>query len=112
VIRHIPHSVPALESLNLPPVIEKMTDLSRGLILFTGETGSGKSTSLAAFVDKINKKYHKHIVTIEDPIEYVYTPNKSIIDQREIKTDAIDFQTALNGVFRQTAFYLKIMLII
>tara|TARA_B100001248_G_scaffold260334_1_gene248289 strand:+ start:14667 stop:15902 length:1236 start_codon:yes stop_codon:yes gene_type:complete len=101
VIRNIPFKIPALKSLQLPSVIEKLTDLDRGLILFTGETGSGKSTSLAAFVDSINHKYYKHIITIEDPIEYLIPDDKSIITQREVGVDTINFSEALRASLRQ-----------
>ncbi len=101
VIRNIPYHIPSLGELCLPPTIEKLTDLDRGLILFTGETGSGKSTSLAAFVNTINKKYQKHIITIEDPIEYLIPDHKSVITQREVGVDTAGFQAALRASLRQ-----------
>lgn len=101
VIRNIPYQIPKLKDLHLPNVIEGLTDLDRGLVLFTGETGSGKSTSLASFVDRINDKYSKHIVTIEDPIEYLIPDNKSIITQREVGVDTRGFQSALRASLRQ-----------
>ncbi len=101
VIRNIPYHIPSLSELHLPKIIEKLTDLDRGLILFTGETGSGKSTSLASFVNAINKKYQKHIITIEDPIEYLVPDHKSVITQREVGVDTSGFHEALRASLRQ-----------
>jgi twitching motility protein PilT len=101
VFRLIPFEVESFEALGLPSVVETLGDKPHGLILITGPTGSGKSTTLAAIVDKINATYHKHILTIEDPIEYLHRHKKSLINQREIGADTDDFQQALRHVLRQ-----------
>ena len=99
--RAIPRTVPALTSLNLPAVVATFTDLPRGLVLVTGETGSGKSTTLAAMIDAMNHKYAYHVVTLEDPIEYELTPDKSVIEQREVGSDVPTFASGLRHVLRQ-----------
>jgi twitching motility protein PilT len=99
--RVIPNQIPVLEDLNLPPIAKGLTDLPRGLVLVTGHTGSGKSTTLAAMVGVINKKYKKRIVTLEDPIEYLLENDKSMIEQREIGADCPDFASGLRHVLRQ-----------
>ena len=99
--RAIPNVVPALESLNLPPVVSSFTDMPRGLVLVTGETGAGKSTTLASMIDAINHKYGLHIITLEDPVEYELTPDKCIIEQRELGMDVPDFASGLRHVLRQ-----------
>ena len=101
VIRVIPDSVPKLMDLNLPPVIEKMTGFERGLILVTGVTGSGKSTTLAAIIDHINETQKRHIITIEDPIEYFMRDRRSIVTQRELGADTLTFSKALRAALRQ-----------
>ena len=101
VIRYIPSRVPLLEELNLPTVINKIPTLERGLVLVTGATGSGKSTTLAAIVDHINRNRGAHIITVEDPIEYLIKDRKSIISQVEIGTDAMSFASALRAGLRQ-----------
>ncbi|MCI5072825.1 type IV pilus twitching motility protein PilT [bacterium] len=101
VIRSIPFDVPDLESLGLPEVIKNLCDKHRGLVLFTGATGSGKSTSLAAMIKKINQTRSGHILTIEDPIEYLIKDEKCIINQREIGLDTDSFSTALRASLRQ-----------
>ncbi|MGE4232314.1 MAG: type IV pilus twitching motility protein PilT [Bacteriovoracia bacterium] len=101
VIRMIPLTVPSLESLGLPTVLSELTSRERGLVLITGATGTGKSTTLAALVNKINEKQHLHIVTIEDPIEFVHRDVKSSICQREIGTDAHTMREALESALRQ-----------
>jgi twitching motility protein PilT len=101
VIRALPRRVPALASLDLPPGIEALSRLPRGLVLIGGATGSGKSTTLAAIVDDINRREAKHIITVEDPIEFEHTNQKSIIQQIEIGIDAPDFPTALRSALRQ-----------
>jgi len=101
VIRNIPFVVPKFKDLDLPQVIEKIANAERGLILVTGITGSGKSTTLAAVIDHINRHRNKHIITIEDPIEYLIRDRKSIISQREIGTDALSFKDALRAALRQ-----------
>jgi twitching motility protein PilT len=101
VFRAIPFDIKGLEELLLPPVIKKMAMASRGLILVTGATGSGKSTTLAAIIDYINANRKSHIVTIEDPIEFLHRDKKSIINQREVGSDTEGFQTALKSALRQ-----------
>ncbi len=101
VFRGIPMIIPSIESLELPPVIGTLCDLKRGLVLITGPTGSGKTTTLAAMINQINKKYKKHILTIEDPVEFVYKDEKSIINQRSIGQDAITFSDALRAALRE-----------
>lgn len=100
-LRIIPNVVLSLEELNLPPILDSFTDRQQGFFLCVGPVGQGKSTTLASMVNRINEKRPDHIVTIEDPIEYVYTPQKALIDQREIGIDSEDFDSALNAVFRQ-----------
>lgn len=100
-LRLIPKVVRAIEELGLPPILEKFTEHSQGFVIITGPTGSGKSTTLAAMVDKINKEQRKHIVTIEDPIEYVFEHGKSIVSQREIGTDSDSFSRALCSALRE-----------
>lgn len=100
-LRAIPVSIKSLESLNLPPVIGELASKSRGLVLVTGITGSGKTTTLAAMIEHINQRKQVKVVTIEDPIEYLFRDNKSFISQREVGTDTNDFTTALRHVLRQ-----------
>ena len=100
-LRIMGSSVPTLESLDLPEVIRSLADQPRGLVLVTGPTGSGKSTTLAAMIDYINRTRAEHILTIEDPIEYVYTPDKSTIHQREIGRDVDSFAGALRSALRE-----------
>ncbi len=99
--RVISSEIPELESLHLPEVIAELTELPRGLVLVTGPTGSGKSTTLAAMINTINKKYRKRIITMEDPIEYMFTNDKSMIEQREIGDDSHSFQDSLKHALRQ-----------
>lgn len=94
-------TVPTLESLDLPEVIRSLAEQPRGLVLVTGPTGSGKSTTLAAMIDYINRNRAEHILTIEDPIEFVYTPDKSTIHQREIGRDVDSFEGALRSALRE-----------
>lgn len=94
-------TVPTLESLDLPEVIRSLAEQPRGLVLVTGPTGSGKSTTLAAMIDYINRNRAEHILTIEDPIEFVYTPDKSTIHQREIGRDVDSFADALRSALRE-----------
>jgi twitching motility protein PilT len=101
VMRAIPHEIKTVEQLQLPPVIGELADEERGIILVTGTTGSGKSTTLAAMIDRINAVQHKHIVTVEDPIEFLHTDKRSIINQREIGQDTGSFKRALRRVLRQ-----------
>jgi twitching motility protein PilT len=100
-LRLIPNVIRTYDELNLPPILESFTQRSQGFFLCVGPVGQGKSTTLAAMVNTINKTRSEHIVTIEDPIEYVYVEEKSLIDQREIGIDSKSFETALNAVFRQ-----------
>ena len=101
VFRIIPNNVPSVEDLNLPGILKDMMENPRGMILVTGPTGSGKSTTLAAMIDYFNKNEYGHILTIEDPIEFVHKPNKSVISQREVKRDTKDFKNALRSALRE-----------
>ncbi len=100
-MRQIPNKIRTLQELGLPPILESFTQRPQGFFLCVGPVGQGKSTTLAAMIEMINQTRAEHIVTIEDPIEYIYTPQKSLIDQREIGIDTETFQTALNSAFRQ-----------
>lgn len=100
-IRLLNNHIPKLEELNMPPVLKSLADQPRGLILVTGPTGSGKSTTLAAMIDYINQQRAEHIITIEDPIEYVYTSGMSLIHQREIGVDSKSFAASLRSALRQ-----------
>lgn len=100
-LRLIPNVIRSFEELNLPPILESFTQRPQGFFLCVGPVGQGKSTTLAAMVNRINQTRSEHIVTIEDPIEYVYKEEKSLIDQREVGLDTISFQSALNAAFRQ-----------
>ena len=101
VMRAIPHEIPPFDTLGLPPVIPSLAELRRGLVLVTGPTGSGKSTTLASLVNIINQTKPLHIVTIEDPIEFLHTHNRSIVNQREVGSDTKSFAEALRHVLRQ-----------
>lgn len=101
VFRLIPFRIRTIDELKLPPVTKRLAALPRGLILVTGPTGSGKSTSLAAMINEINESTRKHIITIEDPIEYVHEDKRSILNQRELGTDTKSFSEALRHVMRQ-----------
>jgi twitching motility protein PilT len=101
VCRAIPYSIRTIEELNLPDVIRKLAEEERGIVLLTGTTGSGKSTTLAAMIDHINQNMPKHVVTIEDPIEYLHRDRKSVINQREVGLDTTSFKRALRRVLRQ-----------
>ena len=107
-LRLIPKQIKSLSELNLPPVLEDFTRKQQGFFLAVGPMGHGKSTTLAAMIDIINRNKAEHIVTIEDPIEYVFEKKKAVIDQREVRTDTKDFQTALVSSFRQDADVLMI----
>jgi len=100
-MRLIPNQIRSIEELGLPPVLNKFTSYPRGLVLVTGPTGSGKSTTLAALVNKINEERAAHIITIEDPIEYTHQSRKSVIVQREVHYDTYSFSTALRSSLRE-----------
>ncbi len=99
--RLIPYEIRGFKELGLPPQVEKLCDKPRGLILVTGPTGSGKSTTLAAMIDKVNKERQEHIVTIEDPVEYLHKHQKCIVNQRELHSDTHSFHNALRSVLRE-----------
>ena len=101
VIRMIPFNVRTFQDLGLPPVVAKLAERPRGLILVTGPTGSGKSTTLAAMIDKINKERKGHIITVEDPIEFIHRHQGCIVNQREVGTDTKNFATALKYALRE-----------
>jgi twitching motility protein PilT len=101
VLRMIPFSVRTFEELGLPPIISKLAERPRGLILVTGPTGSGKSTTLAAMIDKVNKERKSHIITVEDPIEFIHRHQSCIVNQREIGTDTKSFANALKYALRE-----------
>jgi twitching motility protein PilT len=101
VFRLIPFEIKGFQSLNLPPIVEKLCEKPRGLILVTGPTGSGKSTTLAAMIDKINSERHEHILTIEDPIEFIHPHKNCIVNQREVSSDTHSFADALRVALRE-----------
>jgi twitching motility protein PilT len=101
VVRQIPFSVKTFEELNLPPVLAQLSEKPRGLVLVTGPTGSGKSTTLAAMIDKVNREWKGHIITVEDPIEFIHRHQACIVNQREIGTDTHSFSNALKYALRQ-----------
>ena len=107
-LRLIPKKISTLEELNLPPVLEVFTQKQQGFFLVVGPMGHGKTTTLAAMIEMINQTRSEHIMTIEDPVEYIFQKGLSMIDQREIKIDTKDFPTALKSVFRQDADVLMI----
>jgi twitching motility protein PilT len=107
-LRLISKTAKTFTELNLPPVLNIFTKLSQGFVLIVGPNGAGKSTTLAAIIDTINKERTEKIVTVEDPIEYVFAPEKSIIDQREVGTDTLSFANALRSSFRENANVLMI----
>ncbi len=100
-LRLIPKVIRTIAELNLPPVVESFARKAQGFFLVVGPVGQGKTTTLAALIDLINTERMEHIITIEDPIEYVFTPKQSMIDQREVRIDTKDFATALHSAFRQ-----------
>lgn len=100
-MRLIPHEIRSFNTLNLPPVLEVFTQRTQGFFLCVGPIGQGKSTTLAAIIDRINETRAEHIVTIEDPVEYIFDQKKSLIHQREVKIDTPDFHSALQAAFRE-----------
>lgn len=100
-LRLIPHTIRTTQELNLPPAVESFTARQQGFFLVVGPVGQGKTTTLAALIEKINNERAEHIVTIEDPIEYIFENKKSLIEQREVRIDTADFNSALESVFRQ-----------
>ena len=101
VIRQIPFQVKTFEQLQLPQIVAKLAEKPRGLVLVTGPTGSGKSTTLAAMIDKINKEWKGHIITVEDPIEFIHRHQQCIVNQREVGTDTKSFSSALKYALRE-----------
>lgn len=101
VFRSIPSLVPTMEDLELPPIMRRFADLEKGLILVTGPTGSGKSTTLASMINHINENDGRHIITIEDPVEFFHTSKKSLVNHRELGTDTKSFARALKSVLRE-----------
>ncbi len=99
--RQVPYEIRGFRELGLPEITEKICEKPRGLVLVTGPTGSGKSTTLAAMVDKVNRERHEHIVTIEDPVEYLHSHKNCIVNQRELNSDTLSFAGALRSVLRQ-----------
>jgi twitching motility protein PilT len=100
-IRYLPSEIPTIEEIGLPPIVDELATRSRGLVLVVGPTGSGKSTTLAAMIDKVNSERPCHIITIEDPIEYIYKHRKAIVQQRELGQDTDSFARALKFALRQ-----------
>src|SRR5690242_14433242 len=101
VFRAIPYEIRSFDQLGLPGIVESLCAKPRGLILVTGPTGSGKSTTLAAMVDKVNRDRHEHIITIEDPIEYLHPHKNCLVNQREVHSDTHSFSNALRAALRQ-----------
>ncbi|MDD3150682.1 MAG: PilT/PilU family type 4a pilus ATPase [Candidatus Gastranaerophilales bacterium] len=101
ILRVIPYEVPSFNKLNLPPIIEQFTTLNNGIVMVTGPTGSGKSTTIASLLDCINQKYKKHIITIEDPVEFIYQNKKSVFTQRQLGIDTPDFANGVKYSLRQ-----------
>ncbi|HEY3434529.1 MAG TPA: type IV pilus twitching motility protein PilT [Solirubrobacterales bacterium] len=99
--RTIPYEIRTFRDLNLPPIVEKICEKPRGLVLVTGPTGSGKSTTLAAMIDKVNRERAEHIITIEDPVEYLHSHKKCIVNQRELHADTHSFANALRSALRE-----------
>lgn len=101
VFRTLASNIPTIDSLNLPPVIKQICDIKEGLILVTGPTGSGKSTTMASIINEINSKRYGHILTLEDPIEYIFKHDKCIVNQREIGNDSKTYESALKAALRE-----------
>ncbi len=100
-MRHIPNEIRTIADLGLPQTLESFARRNQGFFLVVGPVGQGKTTTLASLIELINQERAEHIVTIEDPIEYIFEPKRSLVDQREVKIDTADFPTALKGAFRQ-----------
>ncbi len=100
-LRHVPMVIPTLDQLNMPPIISSLCELRQGLVLVVGPTGHGKTTTVASILDRINELRAEHIITIEDPIEFIFTNKKSLIEQREMHTDTSSWDLALRAVLRQ-----------
>ena len=100
-LRAIPHAIPTFSELRLPPVVERLVELPRGLILMTGPTGAGKSTTQASMIDWINRSRAQHVITVEDPIEYLHSNQRCIVEQREVGVDTPDFESALRAALRE-----------
>lgn len=101
VLRLIPSKIPTIEELNLPPILHEFTKANQGFVLITGPSSQGKSTTMAALLDEINHQRADHIITIEDPIEYIFKEDRAIVDQREVYQDTLGFAQALRSTFRQ-----------
>ncbi|HTM56303.1 MAG TPA: PilT/PilU family type 4a pilus ATPase [Pirellulales bacterium] len=101
VARRVSNWIPDFEGLNLPPVMESLCKFDQGMVLLAGVTGSGKTTTIASMLNWVNAHYRKHILTLEDPIEFIYTEDKSLINQREIGLDVIDFETGMKHAVRE-----------
>ncbi|MBI9015884.1 MAG: PilT/PilU family type 4a pilus ATPase [Phycisphaerae bacterium] len=101
VARRVSSIIPDFNTLNLPPIIQDISDYHQGLILVTGVTGSGKSTTIASMIDRIVKQRPCHVVTVEDPIEYIYTDSKGLVNQREVGIDCVSFEDALRSLMRE-----------